>query len=71
MIIKRKKKDIKLYNIPIIIEDAKGGDKYRIKLLNDYNELKKDRIYEANYKLIKFCSEDLWNKIKNKYSSSS
>ena len=53
-ILKEKKFGKKLYNIPIIIENSIGGIKYSFKLTKNYKNLKKDTLYEANYKLIKF-----------------
>ena len=55
----------KIYNIPIIIESSVGGNKYSFKTKKKLYNLKLDVIYEASYKLIKFCSEEVWNKIMN------
>lgn len=61
----KKKKTKKIYNIPIIIESLFGGNKYSFKTKKKLYNLKLDVIYEASYKLIKFCSEEVWNKIMN------
>ncbi len=47
----------------IIIENSLGGTKYNFKLAKNYKNLKIGTIYTANYKLIKFCSEIMWEKI--------
>ena len=60
--IKEKKKAKKLYEIPIIIENSIGGTKQGFKVTRN---LKNNKVYEANYKLIKFCSNELQDKFNN------
>lgn len=55
----------KIYDIPIIIESSLGGDKYKFKVVYNVKKLKTNKIYQANYKLIKFCSNEVWDKITN------
>ena len=55
----------KIYDIPIIIESSLDGDKYKFKVVHNVKQLKTNKIYQANYKLIKFCSNDVWDKITN------
>ena len=43
-----------------IIQGYIGGTKYSFKTVKNHKYLKK-KIYEANYKLIKFCPEHIWN----------
>ena len=57
-ILKEKKKGKKLYEIPIIIESSLGGEKYSFKDFKNMKDLKTDNIYRANYRLIKFCTEN-------------
>lgn len=42
------------YNIPIIIESAVGGTKYKFKVKNEGYGLKLNVVYTCNYKMIKF-----------------
>ena len=46
----------------------KVGDKYKIKIENDYPEfnLKKNDLYIADYKLIRKCSLLVWNTLLKK-----
>ena len=60
-----KKKGI--YSIPIIIDEGAGGIEYKFHVPADISILKKDIIYRVNYKLIKDCSEDVWEEIKSDY----
>ena len=55
------------YSIPIIIDEGIDGSEYTFHLPFDILFLKKDIIYRANYKLIKECSEDVWEEIKSDY----
>ena len=55
----------KNYEIPIIIENSIGCNKYSFKVCKNFKCLKKNKIYEANYKLIKFCNENVWNDLNN------
>lgn len=64
-ILKISKSGKKLYNIPIIINSSLGGNKYKFNTTKNINGLKKTKIYEADYKLIKLCSEAVWNKLNN------
>ena len=64
-IIKPNKYGKKIYEIPIIIESSEGAQKYKFKIGKELNGLKFGTIYEAHYKLIKFCSNNVWDKIKN------
>ena len=53
----------KIYDIPVIIEESNDGNKYKIKVNKNIKNLKVNNIYEWNYKLIKFCSDEVWEKI--------
>ena len=54
-----------MQEIPIISEYSIGGINYSFKIIKEMFGLKTNIIYMANNKLIKFCSEDVWNKISN------
>ena len=60
---KRKNRKKGKYSIPIIIYDTIGGNKYKFKVSKEYDDLKKNIYYQCDYKLIKFCNEDAWEKI--------
>ena len=64
-ILKVKKLGKKLYEIPIIIEKVVGGSKYSFKVTKNVKNLKKKKLYEANYKLIKFCPISIWEDLNN------
>ena len=53
----------KIYDIPVIIEESNGGNKYKIKVNKNIKNLKVNTLYDCNYKLIKFCSDEVWEKI--------
>ena len=55
------------YSIPIIIDEGLGGCEYKFHVPLDISILKKDIKYRANYKLIKDCSEEVWEEIKSEY----
>lgn len=63
-IIKEKKfKKNGKYIIPYIVVGVKGANEYIIKFPNDYNNLKKDIEYIADYHLIIECDKSVWLKI--------
>ena len=53
----------KIYDIPVIIEESNGGNKCKIKVNKNIKNLKVNTLYDCNYKLIKFCSDEVWEKI--------
>ena len=53
----------KIYGVPIIIDSSFGGDYYKFKIIKNFGNLNKDIVYKAHYKLIKFYTEDVWNKL--------
>ena len=52
-----------IYNIPIIIDSAVGGTKYKFKVKKEVYGLKLNTLYTCNYKMIKFCNNDVWNSL--------
>ena len=62
-IIKEKKFGKKLYDIPLLIEESIGGTKYSFKPAINFKNLKSNKVYEAGCKLIKFCSNKIWDEI--------
>lgn len=49
--------------MPIIILKSICDSKYIFKVSKNAKNLKKTKTYEASYKLIKFCTDDVWNSI--------
>ena len=47
----------------MIIEESNGGNKYKIKVNKNIKNLKVNTTYECNFKLIKFCSDEVWENI--------
>lgn len=64
--LKEKFKNKKIYDIPIIIEASLGCDYYQFKVWKNLRDLKVNNTYKAYYKLIKFVSDDVWDKINKK-----
>ena len=58
------------YIIPIIIEGCKGGNNCSFKLTVNLDGLKNDTIYKADYRLIKRCSEEIWDHILKNFNKS-
>ena len=57
------------YIYPVIIDDSTGGIYYTIKFALEFDDFKINKIYFADYKLIKRCHIDVWNYIFNKYKN--
>lgn len=53
------------YSIPIIIREPLGGTQYSFQVTKDILDLKKDKIYKADYKLIKTCNKLVWDYLNN------
>ena len=60
---KQKNRKKGLYSIPVIIHDTIVVNKYKFKVSKDFNNLEKNIYYQCDYKLIKFCNEEAWEKI--------
>ena len=56
--------------IPIIIEGCTGGNNYSFKLPINLDDLKIDTIYNADYRLIKRCTEEIWDHILKTFNKS-
>ena len=53
------------YTIPIIIDSSIGGTRYKFQVAVNINGLEKGNFYIANYRLIKFFSNEVWEKFVN------
>ena len=58
------------YIIPIIIQGCKGGNYYSFKLPINLDGLKNDTIHNPDYRLIKRCSEEIWDHILKTFNKS-
>jgi len=63
-----KKGEIQEYKIHIIIIEIVNELKVSVEICKtfNYNELKRKEVYWCDYTFIKKCSQEAWNRIKNK-----
>ena len=58
--LKMKYNKIGKYRIPILIQEPLGGTNYSFNVIKDICDLKSNIIYKADYRLIKRCSDNVW-----------